>query len=178
MIQETFIRCKGVRVEIWEKAHSCKSLLFLLSNGLLATNDKLHKCGKAPSALCHSCLQPDSLEHLLSCQATKQLTDPLMEQLLSIQGAPVSSSKLMAVDLNIPAPLRLPSLFILAECVQTLLDLRKSRKRLDMPAVIAYLRAKSTVFLESKLFCFAHTMVQLWVSAYFDSHHATSSSQA
>ena len=155
-----------------------KSLLFLLSNGLLTTNDKLHQFGKAPSALCHSCLQPDSLEHLLSCQATKQLTDPLRELLLSIQGAPVSSLKLIAVDLDIPAPLRLPALFILAECVQMLLNLRKSRKRLDMPAVIAHLKAKSSVFLEAKLFRFAHTMVQLWVPAYFDNHHAPSSSQA
>ena len=98
--------------------------------------------------------------------------------LLSIQGVPVSTQKLIAVDLDLPVPLRLPVLFILAECVRTLIDLRKSRKRLLMSDVIALLLAKSSVFLEAKQFRFAHSMVHLWARVYFDNHHDLTSSQA
>ena len=154
-----------------------KSLLFLLSNNLLASNDKLHRFGKAASPLCHSCLQVDSFTHLFSCQSTKKLTDPLKELLLSIQGVPVSASKLVALDLAIPTPLRLPAMFVLAEVLQILLDVRKSHIRLDMTAAIAMIRAKSTVFLELRHFKFAHTIVNLWVASFFDIYPAPSSSQ-
>ena len=76
--------------------------------------------------------------------------------------------KLIAVDLDLPAPLRLPVLFILAESVRTLVDVRKSRKRLRMSDVCAPLRAKSTVFLQAKHYTFAHSMVQLWIRSFFD----------
>ena len=76
--------------------------------------------------------------------------------------------KLIAVDLDLPAPLRLPVLFILAESVRTLVDVRKSRKRLRMTDVCARLRAKSTVFLQAKHYNFAHSMVQLWIRSFFD----------
>ena len=68
-------------------------------------------------------------------------------------------------------------MFVLAEVLQILLDVRKSHKRLDMAAAIAMIRAKSTVFLESRHFKFAHTMVNLWVASFFDIYPAPSSSQ-
>ena len=86
--------------------------------------------------------------------------------------------KLIAVDLDLPSPLRLPVLFILAESVRTLVDLRKSRKRLLMTDVSARLRAKSTVFLEAKHFNFAHSMIQLWVRVFFDNPLTPTSPQA
>ena len=88
--------------------------------------------------------------------------------LLSIQGAPVSPTKLVALDLTIPTPLRLPAMFVLTEVLQILQDHRKSHKRLDMSAAIAMMKAKSAVFLESKQFKFEHTMVNLWISSFFD----------
>ena len=68
--------------------------------------------------------------------------------------------KLIAVDLDLPSPLRLPVMFILAETVRTLVDVRKSRKRLRMSDVCARLRAKH--------YTFAHSMVQLWTRSFFD----------
>ena len=154
-----------------------KSIVFMMSNGLLATGDKLLLCGKASSDRCNSCLEQDSVEHLFLCESTRQLTDPLRRLLTSIQGGPVTVQKLIAVDLDLPSPLRLPVLFILAETVRTLVDVRKSRKRLRMTDVCARLRAKSTVFLQAKHYTFAHSMVQLWTRSFFDNPPTLTPSQ-
>ena len=85
----------------------------------------------------------------------------------SIQGSPISPTKLVALDLIIPSSLRLPAMFILTEILKILLDLRKTHKHLDMAAAVTMIKAKSAVFLESKHLKFANTMVNLWIRSFF-----------
>ena len=106
--------------------------------------------------------------HLFLCPSTKKLTDPLKEMFHSIQGSPISPTKLVALDLIIPSSLRLPAMFIMTEILQILLDLRKSHKHLDMAAAVAMIKAKSAIFLESKRFKFANTMANLWLRSFFN----------
>ena len=96
----------------------------------------------------------------------------------SIQGSPMSPTKLVALDLLIPSSLRLPAMFILTEILQILLDLCKSHKHLDMAAAVAMIKAKSAIFLESKHFKFANTMVNLWIRSFFNISSTPALSQA
>ena len=95
-----------------------KSWLFKWANGLLINNVLLHKLGKIPSDKCDFCEKQDSRSHTLHCESTKSINYGILRVIQTCTENKSSTSDIEILDLNVPASLQLPALFIFSETLQ------------------------------------------------------------
>ena len=74
---------------------------------------------------------------------------------------------LACFDLSPPSTLRLPLAFISCEILRSVFEYRISSKTLNLNTLGAAIKAASKVFLQSKKYNFANSIVELWVNSFF-----------
>ena len=144
-----------------------KSWLFKWANGLLINNVLLHKIGKIPSDKCDFCEKQDSRSHILHCESTKSINEGILRVIQTCTENKSSTSDIEILDLNVPASLQLPVLFIFSETLQQVHEARQKKQKLPITKLTATVRAKSEAFLLSKKASFAHEVVKLWLDTFF-----------
>ena len=144
-----------------------KSWLFKWSNGLLINNVLLHKIGKIPSDKCDFCEKQDTRSHILYCESTKSINEGIIRVIQTCTENKSSTSDIEILDLNVPASLQLPLLFIFSETLQQVHEARQKKQKLPIMKLTATVRAKSEAFLLSKKASFAHEVVKLWLETFF-----------
>ena len=144
-----------------------KSWLFLFCNNLLPTNERLNRIGKLQANNCSFCGEIDTRQHILNCPNTIHLVKPLQEIIESCAGSPTSNDHIACFDLSPPSTLRLPLAFISCEILRSVFEYRISSKTLNLNTLGAAIKAASKVFLQSKKYNFANSIVELWVNSFF-----------
>ena len=143
-----------------------KSWLFLFCNNLLPTNERLHRIGKLQANTCSFCGEIDTRQHILNCPRTNHLVMPLQKIIKSCEGSPTSHDHLVCFDLSPPSTLRLPLTFISCEILRCAFEHRNSSKLPNLNTMGAAIKAASRVFLQSKKYNFANSIVELWVNSF------------
>ena len=94
-----------------------KSFLFKLIQNLLPTKERLNRSGKAPSPSCIFCdAQQDTLEHLLTCPHSREVTTPLLNCLAS-QVDNLTPQDIIHLNIHTPESWELPAVWLLSTCV-------------------------------------------------------------
>ena len=143
-----------------------KSWLFLFCNNLLPTNERLHRIGKLQANTCSFCGEIDTRQHILNCPHTIHLVKPLQKIIKSCEGSPTSNDHLVCFDLTPPSTLRLPLAFISCEILKSAFEHRSSSKPPNLNTTGAAIKAASKVFLQTKKYKFADSIVELWVNSF------------
>ena len=144
-----------------------KSWFFMWTEGLHVNNERLCKIGKTDTPTCDFCDQTDSRTHILNCNFNKRVCQGLQQVLQTSTGAPVSEVDLGVCDLSLPNSLQLPVLFMLCEVTKQLQLSRENKKPIELEKMNAELRAKAGAYLLAKKFGLAHSLVGLWMDAFF-----------
>ena len=143
-----------------------KSWLFLWSNNLLPTNERLHRVGKQQANTCSFCNEIDTRQHIFSCHFTSHLVKPLQRIINSCEDSPTTNDQLVCLDLTPPSTLRLPLAFITCEILRSAFEHRCSSKSPNLFRIAATIKAASKVFLQTRKYKFADNIVELWVDSF------------
>ena len=143
-----------------------KSWLFLWSNNLLPTNERLHRVGKQQANTCSFCNEIDTRQHIFNCHFTNHLVKPLQRIINSCEDSPTTEDQLVCLDLTPPSTLRLPLAFITCEILRSAFEHRCSSKSPNLYRIAATIKAASKVFLQTRKYKFADNIVELWVDSF------------
>ena len=143
-----------------------KSWLFLWSNNLLPTNERLHRVGKQQANTCSFCNEIDTPQHIFNCHFTSHLVKPLQRIINSCEDSPTTNDQLVCLDLTPPSTLRLPLAFITCEILRSAFEHRCSSKSPNLYRIAATIKAASKVFLQTRKYKFADNIVELWVDSF------------
>ena len=143
-----------------------KSWLFLWSNNLLPTNERLHRIGKQQANTCSFCNEIDTRQHIFNCHFTNHLVKPLQRIINSCEDSPTTNDQLECLDLTPPSTLRLPLAFITCEILRSAVEHRCSSKSPNLYRIAATIKAASKVFLQTRKYKFADNIVELWVDSF------------
>ena len=94
-----------------------KSFLFKMIQSLLPTKERLHRIGKVLSSSCIFCPgQEDTLEHLVSCQYSSEVTTPLLVCLQS-QDNSITPGKIITLNIKTSEAMELPLTWLISTCL-------------------------------------------------------------
>ena len=111
-----------------------KSFLFKTTQNLLPTKERLHRSGKTPSPSCIFCNAPqDTLEHLLTCPHSTEVTTPLLACLAS-QVDNLTPQNIIHLNIHTPESWELPAVWLVSTCLMFVWEERMvwRRSRLDI----------------------------------------------
>ena len=94
-----------------------KSFLFKMIQSLLPTKERLHRIGKVQSPSCILCQDPaDTLEHLILCQYSTEVTTPLI-QFLTSQASSTTPGDIISLNIQTTEAMELPAIWLIATCL-------------------------------------------------------------
>ena len=140
-----------------------KTFLFKLTNNLLPTRERQHRCRKAPSAMCLFCSDPeDKFEHLFSCTQSTAVTTPLFA-CISTQDDNVTFRDIIEVNIKTTEAWELPAAWLISTSLGFVWDERVSGRTATLAACRAELMARVAVMKSTrwKHYCLHNTAVLL-----------------
>ena len=91
-----------------------KSFLFKMLQSLLPTKERLHRIGKVLSSSCIFCPgEEDTLEHLVSCHYSSEVTTPLLLCLQS-QDNSITPGKITTLNIKTSEAMELPLTWLIS----------------------------------------------------------------
>ena len=94
-----------------------KSFIFKMLQSLLPTKERLHRVGKVQSPACSFCQdQDDTLDHLISCQYSSEVTQPLLLCVQS-QDRNVTPRDIITLNINTTESMELPVTWLISTCL-------------------------------------------------------------
>ena len=127
-----------------------KTFLFKMLQNLLPTRERLHRCGKSPTASCNFCDHPeDTLDHLLSCPQSLEVSAPLLSCLAS-QLDNITTKDIIHLNFHTAESWDLPAVWILSTCLMFVWEKRVAGKKAKLDECRAELSARIALLSQTK----------------------------
>ena len=127
-----------------------KSFLFKTTQNLLPTKERLHRSGKTPSPSCIFCNAPqDTLEHLLTCPHSTEVTAPLLACLAS-QVDNLTPQDIIHLNIHTPESWELPAVWLVSTCLMFVWEERLAGRRARLDNCRAELLARIALLRSTK----------------------------
>ena len=125
-------------------------------------NERLFRIGKTQSETCDFCNHTDNRQNIFTCPFAMDLIQPLKQTLRSCADSPT-----LPENLSCPSTLRLPLAFVTTEVLRAAYEWRMAGKAPNIIKTASSIKASSNIFVLSKKYSFASSIVQLWIGSYF-----------